>query len=57
MLRFDEGDQAFGLLVVIRPAGVLQFLSVGGEPMDTERGARGFEGVGQSAYGVVVLLL
>ncbi len=30
MLRFDEGDQPFGLVAVIRPAGLLQLLGEGG---------------------------
>ncbi|MEP6889807.1 MAG: hypothetical protein ABI955_03805 [Nitrospirota bacterium] len=35
----DEGDQAFGLVAVIRPAGLLQLLGEGGQPMGAEGGA------------------
>ena len=57
MLRFDEGDQVFGLLTVIGPAGLFQSLGKGSQPMRAEGGARRFEGVGRDSYGVVLLSL
>jgi hypothetical protein len=57
MFPLDEGDQAFGLLTVLGPAGLLQLLGEGRHPIRAEGGARRFEGAGQLAYGVVVLSL
>ena len=57
MCNLDESDQAFGLLAVIGPAGLFQLLGKGSQPMGAEGGARRFEGVGQTSYGVVVLLV
>ena len=57
MCDLDERDQAFGLLNVSGPAGLLQLLGEGRHPIRAEGGARRFEGVGQLAYGVVVLSL
>ena len=57
MFPLDEGDQVFGSLAVISPAGFLQFLGEGGQPMRTEGGARRFECVGHTSDGVVLLSL
>ena len=54
MCDLDESDQAFGLLNVSGPAGFLQLLGEGCQPMRTEGGARGFEAVGRGLDGVGV---
>ena len=57
MFPLDEGDQAFGLLTVIGPAGLFQLLGKGRQPMRAEGGARRFECVGHTSDGVVLLSL
>ncbi len=57
MLRFDAGDRAFDLLAVLGPAGLLQLLGEGRQPMRAEGGARRFECVGHTSDGVVLLSL
>ena len=57
MSPLNEGDQALGLLPVLGPAGLFQLRSKGSQPTRAEGHARRFEGVGQQAQGVIILLL
>ena len=52
MCDLDERDQAFGLLNMSGPAGLLQLLGEGCQPMRAKGGARGFEAVGCGLDGV-----
>ena len=54
MCNLDESDQAFGLLNVSGPAGLLQLLGEGCQPMGAKSGARRFEAVGRGLDGVGV---
>ena len=47
MFQLDAGEQPFGVVAVIGPAGLLHLLGEGRQPMGAEGGARRFEGVSQ----------